>query len=374
MRYLVGFVFVLALGVMGCSETSGEGGSGGDGGSGGTAGDGGSGGAVSCMDSVCPCTEGGIRAAIAEGGGPFTFDCDGPQTVMTETVFIIDNDVILDGEGNLTVDGHGVASFLFFVGNGVTAHLRGLTVSGASGVCGIDFTCPGGIENQGTLTLMNCTVSENSTEAGVANGGTMTVTDTTVSANGTVSANTGTGIFSRGTLTVTNSTVSGNIKDGIVNGDGTATLTNCTVSGNGVSAAEDFGIVNSADMTLTNCTVSGHGTEDEGIVNYDRATLAMKNSLVDGDCRGDITSLGYNIESPGDTCGFDQEGDQANVTEGQLNLGPLADNGGPTMTHALGAGSVAIDKIPADMCEVDEDQRGFPRDSMCDVGAFEVQP
>ncbi|MBW2211113.1 MAG: hypothetical protein JRG67_08700 [Deltaproteobacteria bacterium] len=43
-------------------------------------------------------------------------------------------------------------------------------------------------------------------------------------------------------------------------------------------------------------------------------------------------------------------------------------------THALLPGSVAIDVIPADMCEVDKDQRGFPRDSMCDVGAFEVQP
>jgi hypothetical protein len=62
------------------------------------------------------------------------------------------------------------------------------------------------------------------------------------------------------------------------------------------------------------------------------------------------------------------------VTAEQLNLEPLQDNGGPTMTHALGAGSVAIDWIPADMCEVDTDHRGFPRDSMCDVGAFEVQP
>jgi hypothetical protein len=41
-------------------------------------------------------------------------------------------------------------------------------------------------------------------------------------------------------------------------------------------------------------------------------------------------------------------------------LGPLQDNGGPTMTHALGAGSVAIDVIPADICEVTEDQRGEP--------------
>jgi hypothetical protein len=46
------------------------------------------------------------------------------------------------------------------------------------------------------------------------------------------------------------------------------------------------------------------------------------------------------------------------------------------MTHALLPGSVAIDVIPADTCDVDEDQRGEPRPggAMCDVGAFEVQP
>jgi hypothetical protein len=48
----------------------------------------------------------------------------------------------------------------------------------------------------------------------------------------------------------------------------------------------------------------------------------------------------------------------------------------PTWTHALLPGSVAIDQIPAYACEVDEDQRGEPRPggTMCDVGAFEVQP
>jgi hypothetical protein len=106
----------------------------------------------------------------------------------------------------------------------------------------------------------------------------------------------------------------------------------------------------------------------------------LVNSLVDGSCEGDaITSVGYNIESPGDTCGFDPNGtDQFDVSAEELNLGELADNGGPTMTHALGAGSVAIDVIPIDDCEVTEDQRGQPRPetggTMCDVGAFEVQP
>jgi hypothetical protein len=63
-------------------------------------------------------------------------------------------------------------------------------------------------------------------------------------------------------------------------------------------------------------------------------------------------------------------------------LGPLQDNGGPTMTHALLPGSVAIDRIPPSLCvdadgqPLTEDQRGEPRPgrTMCDVGAFEVQP
>ncbi|MGB5696912.1 MAG: choice-of-anchor Q domain-containing protein, partial [Polyangiales bacterium] len=107
-------------------------------------------------------------------------------------------------------------------------------------------------------------------------------------------------------------------------------------------------------------------------------------SLIDGDCSIDSTaeaSDGHNIESPGDTCGFDHGTDLVNITEGQLDLGPLRDNGGPTMTHALLPGSVAIDVIPevdcvdADGAPLTTDQRGEsrPGGTMCDVGAFEVQ-
>jgi hypothetical protein len=87
-------------------------------------------------------------------------------------------------------------------------------------------------------------------------------------------------------------------------------------------------------------------------------------------------SLGYNIESLGDTCGFDHATDLVGITEGQLDLGELANNGGPTMTHALGADSVAIDHIPAVDCGVTTDQRGEPRPvgDGCDVGSFERQP
>jgi hypothetical protein len=91
-----------------------------------------------------------------------------------------------------------------------------------------------------------------------------------------------------------------------------------------------------------------------------------------------VTSGDFNIESPGSTCGFDQPSDQVNVSADDLSLGPLQDNGGPTETHALGEGSVAIDQIPAEDCEVEADQRDEPRPESggdaCDVGAFERQP
>ena len=51
-----------------------------------------------------PCDEEGILDAIAFGGGPHFFACNGPTTVVTQAEIVIDNDVILDGEGNLTLE------------------------------------------------------------------------------------------------------------------------------------------------------------------------------------------------------------------------------------------------------------------------------
>jgi hypothetical protein len=124
------------------------------------------------------------------------------------------------------------------------------------------------------------------------------------------------------------------------------------------------------------CNFTGGG----GIFN-DGGTVTLTNSVIDGDCSGVITSNGHNIESPGNTCGLDQPTDQVDVTEEDLNLGPLANNRGPTLTHKPGAGgfgfdSAAIDKIPEAECEVETDQRGERRPSGvgCDVGSVEVGP
>jgi len=312
--------------------------------------------------SVLPCNEQGIRNAIAAGTGPYTFDCNGPTTVVTGSEIVIDNNVILNGQDNLTVDADFTdegnfrySHTVFSVADGVTAELIGLklTEGGFQEPCSVGDVCNGpGMTNDGTLALTNMELSKNM--GGIEATGTLTLTGTTVSFDDGP-------FYSTGTLTLVNSTVSNGVN---INNDAEGTL------------------------TVTNSTIFG------AIFSRESGTATLTNSLVVGECgciqadeSCEFTSLGYNIESPGDTCGFDQTGDLVNITEGQLDLGDLANNGGPTMTHALGVGSVAIDHIPPEACLDAEgallmtDQRGLPRpaaivgpEPMCDVGSVEVQP
>ena len=411
-------------------------------------------GAGTCQLGICSnvaCTEQGIRDAIAAGGGPYTFDCAGPQTVVTAAEIVIDNDVILDGEGNLTVDGND-DHLVFEVSEGVSAELTGFTVTRGRTEVGPPFfrfhggcisnlgtltltNCTvtrctaaesitpdllnngGGIGNLGSLTLTNCTVSENSADfqgGGIwspadAEFGSLTLTNSTVSGN---SAYTGGGIAGVD-FTIENSTVSDNVATGwgggIVSRDsGRGTITNSTVSGNSADTGGGVNCEEAAELTITNSTISGN---TGGAISNTSGTVMLRNAtvsggissgtvgevsstvtaatLIDGVCvqEGDgvtWTSNGYNLESPGDTCGFDPDkGDQINVSTDDLNLGALANNGGPTMTHKPGdgglrEGSVAIDQIPEADCEVGTDQRGQPRPAgpdpkRCDVGSVEVQ-
>jgi hypothetical protein len=395
-----------------------------------------------CLDGTCapvgafPCTEQGIRGAVAAGGGPQFFACDGPTTVVTEANIVVDSDVVLDGEGDLTVTAEGRHA-VFQVGS-ATVELRGigftgdhrpdpphpviesdgnLTIRNAmvsttwvenNGTLTVtdSVLLAGSITNYGMLTVASSTFSQpdlidewDLTLSGVFNRagaiasltntsfvenpwpplenvGTMTVTNCTIADNGgAVGFSTGSSIQNLDTLTVTSSTVSGNAGTGIYNSRGTLTVTNSTVSGNAGTGIE----IQRDTLTLTNSTVSGNAV---GGIHCYECLLTVTSSLIAGDCAledettATTVSLGYNIESPADTCGFDQGTDQVDVTATGLSLGPLADNDGPTMTHALLPGSVAIDVIPIDSCEVDTDQRGEPRPggAMCDVGAFEVQP
>jgi len=383
--------------LVGCSETTGDGGSGGSaetggnggsagsGGAGGIGGDGGSagsggaggmggdGGAGGGMGDVFPCTEQGIRDAIAKGGGPHYFACDDSTPVMTSAQIEIDSDVILDGQGKLTVDG-GSTHRVFEVALSVVVELRGMRISGGRGESCRTCEGAGALLNQGMLTLTNCTISENENPGFSPYG---------VSSPGN--------IVNLMELTVVNTSVTNNIGGGIYN-EAQATVTNSTVSGNtgyGEYNIWPYGIYNRGWASVASSTISGSAAILTEGYTGSAAAIDLRATLIEGECtrEGDgvtWTSNGYNVESPGNTCGFDKATDQTAKTTEQLNLGPLADNGGPTMTHKPGdgglwEGSVAIDVIPVDSCEVAEDQRGQPRPAqrgtlMCDVGSVEVQP
>ena len=211
--------------------------------------------------------------------------------------------------------------------------------------------------------------------------------------NGNTAAD-GAGIRNRGTLTLTDSTISGNSAGsgagGIYNG-GALTLTNSTVSGNSADS-RGGGISNEhgGTLTLNNSTISGNTADSSGggIMNFD-GTINVKNTIIAGniasnagpDCSATLTSQGHNLVQ--NTSGCTVTGDlTGNITSQDPFLGLLADNGGPTLTHALLPGSPAIDSgddsVLGPPLNLATDQRGhgYTRryGTHVDIGAFEVQP
>src|SRR5262249_22190885 len=101
-------------------------------------------------------------------------------------------------------------------------------------------------------------------------------------------------------------------------------------------------------------------------------------ALVGDNCAnfGTVMSKGHNLDS-GTSCGLTGTGDIVNKNP---MLGPLQDNGGHTPTHALLAGSPAIDAGGTDCPPPGTDQRGFDRPAdgngdgvaTCDIGAYEA--
>jgi hypothetical protein len=313
----------------------------------------------------------GSNTSGCTGGsaGADTIDLQTDVT-LTATLPQITTEITVEGNGYTIHRSSATAFSILTVASGGNLTLKQATITGGSANNG------GGINNSGALTVQDSTITGNSSSTSSGGGGIYSDYATLSVQNSIITNNTATnggGIFIRGgNATIQNSTISGNTATtsdggGIVNIYGYLTVVNSTITGN--SASNGAGMSSSLVMT--------------GSTTVKNSIIANQSSGVD--CYtygGSITSQGYNIESD-TSCGFTGTGDQHNVSSGSLNLGTLADNGGPTQTHALGSGSVAIDQIPNGVngcvSGTSVDQRGAVRadganrgGSGCDVGAYEA--
>ena len=248
-------------------------------------------------------------------------------------------------------------------------------------------------DSNSSPTLTNVTFSGNSANYG---GGMYNISSNPSLTNVTFSSNIafdGGGMFnnSNSSPTLTNVTFSSNIaSDGggmFNNSISSPTLTNVTFSGN--SADYGGGMVNieSSSPSLNNVTFSSNSAiEGGGMYNGEYSSTTVTNSIFWGNIPEQIINDSEYSSVVTITYSDIQDGCPTNVTceniiEGDPLLGPLADNGGFTQTHALGAGSPAIDAGDPLNCPA-TDQRGFPRPidgnmdgiATCDMGAYEYNP
>ena len=359
-------------------------------------------------------------------------------TLSSGQIEIPQNDLYIkySGEGGTppTIDGNLSSRIFHHTGTG-TLHLVGLTIQqGKYDNTNLYDSIPangGCIYSAGSVYLLGSTVSgceAKDTRGEDASGGAiysqlgLTLKDSVVSGNTAASTarfGDGGGVFTHGAIDIEYSSISDNVASGlaylnfgggigVVNSAGTASvIANSTIAGN--RADEGGGLVNSgsgtygAAITIANSTISGNVANVEEGGAYLRGPVTLLNSTIafNTGYRGvllDGTGFAVEFESSilADN-GTSDVGALAEVTITGANnlivsangvvvppdtldtdplLLPLASNGGPTQTHALGAGSPAIDHgNDVGGFSVDQRGRGYPRvfGAAADIGAFEQQ-
>ena len=343
---------------------------------------------------------GSLRQAIFDaninGVGLDTIDATGVTGTITLTTgeLFIFSDLIIIGPGAnlLTVSGNGAVRIF---DTSLVPALTNVTVSGMTLANGNSGTLNGGaINSRSPMTINDVAIinSVSGTPTDVGTGGGAIVIDRPLVMNRvTVSGNQALGNGAGGAIEAFNTTI---------------TLNNVTVSGNstpgsalGVSEAGGIALFQ-ATANLNNVTITGNssGSNGGGGIGMVTSTVNARNTIIAGntstgagpDCHAGLNSsfnsLGYNLIQNPAGCGIGGVV-TGNKTGVSANLGPLANNGGPTQTHALLAGSPAIDAGDPAGCAgggglLTTDQRGpgFPRaldgdgngSAICDMGAYEA--
>ncbi|MGZ8226535.1 MAG: choice-of-anchor Q domain-containing protein [Methylococcaceae bacterium] len=240
----------------------------------------------------------------------------------------------------------------------------------------------GAIRNEGIFSLINSTVTSNSTDkdGGAIRsfaGSTTTLTNTTISSN--TASGSGGGIFSGGGLTVNNSMLFGNTA--ILDGGGISNIGNLKATNSSFSTNKAYyggAIHNKGTLTITNSTLHNNaiaGTPGFGAGGGigNETTMIVRNSIIansvnGSDCNsiGSANLTGVNLVEDG-SCGGQLSGDPA--------LFARLNNGGTTLTHAIKASSPASNTALNSQCPP-ADQRAVtrpqPTGGACDIGAFEL--
>jgi hypothetical protein len=325
------------------------------------------------LDGACDSGPGGtcpLREAVQEAGSllntgddtielpPGTYSFAPGAEPLTEPAGYGKLTIIGGTARDTTIDGANQAG-IFTVATGGSLSLRGLTLRD-----GNRSYLPGGaIRNDGTLEVTDAALVSNETKSAggaIASTGTLTLDRVTIADNqssdyGSAVSVVRTGGPNPGIATVANSSIGGNHAKGgaalSVEGGGTFTLLSSTVSGNSRSSLGGVG---------------GLWADDAP------STFVMANSIVAGNTPVDcVTGTGAAFVSHGGNVTGDEDCEAG--PPGDPKLGPLQDNGGPTDTFALEAGSAAIDAATGPGCPL-IDQRGVARPlaAACDAGAFEA--
>lgn len=303
----------------------------------------------------------------------------------------------LDITDALTITGESAATTVidadaidrvFDIDSGGSVTIAHVTITG-----GYAFSVDGGgIRNNSSLTLMDTVVSGNAAtvgEGGGAGGGIfngfgsdLTLQGSTVSDN--FAGYQGGGIYNIGMQRLTNSTVSGNSADGDGGGIYEASSSSTHLNHATITA-------NWADYDANDLGDGGGIANVYGVI-YITNTLVAGNfdSSVGGDVRPDCfsssgTFLTNAFNVIGDNTGCEADftdgvsGNQVGTSGSPLDPGleALTDNGGSTPTHALLAGSPAVnagDPGFAPPPAFDQRGAGFPREQggRVDVGAYEL--
>lgn len=312
----------------------------------------------SCGDGDCS-----LRDAVATSASGDTITIPAGHYVLTLGEIFINKVLILAGAGARTtvIDGN-ASSALFDLGGSANVELTDLSfVNGSSN----DLIEGGAIH-------------------AIGHGGPLVLSVRRSTFSGNQSSNVGGAIYVDGPNTqvfLEESTFSDNhaAQGGAIYGDGDVFRligSNNTFSGNSASTGGALGGFFN-QLVLFNFTIAGNQASGSagGISMEASGGVVLTNTIVAGNAGGDCAITGpkasmNSIDGDG-SCGLTGPGDLPGVNP---LLGPLADNGGPTDTHALLAGSPAIDAGDNATC-LSTDQRGVarPQGPACDIGAFEAQ-